>query len=957
MPELSPSWLTPVENCWVSDPDKKILGRVTGHKTEGNSTYVRVEWGGSRTSMWHSIEDLRSGFRPGHIVQDKPRSNTRRTLGTGTVVGDRRIAGRDMVLVQIHNTGESRWLPYERLRRIRDATIKYQRAEAPEPDSGERFRLKALAYALDSWNQVTGALDRLDVDPLPHQIDLVHRIMTSDQSNWLIADDVGLGKTIEVGLLLAAMKRRRQARRVLIVCPAGVVRQWQDEMKYKFDADFRMYGLDFNINQPSHWTTYDKVIVSIDRAKSDNHVSVFRDSGEWDVIVFDEAHHLSKIERQAVTQRYQLAEYLKDLTDRFIFLTGTPHQGRTHQFVNLLLLLRPDLGRRFARLFSDPSVVAEVVLRNRKSLATDANGKFLFRGQDTHLVEVPLSQSARKFDERLKSYLQYGYAASAAGGTTGRAIGFVMTTYRKLASSSIVAIERALQRRLDRLRNGDRTLARNATVSTLNDLADSFQDGTDGQDDLDTVADHVSTTNVGANPFFDDEQDQIIELIEAAQHVQRDDRKLKRFLSEIVDPLWRQGERLLIFTEYRATQDYLVRELEKRYPSGGVMQINGSMSLNDKRASIDTFNSTARFMVSTEAGGEGINLHDRCHIMVNYDLPWNPSRLVQRSGRLYRYGQRERVIVFNLTSNDGFDNTVLSMMLERVLTIAQGMSEVSSDYSEGLQTEIIGALLERLDVASILANNRTMDMSRTDEEIDEAINRAKSAQSQQEQLFAHVEGYDPNASSALYRFGPNDVITFLEGILPRKEVTIRNRLHNGMTLELQLPEEMRGRYSEFRQRTVVHVTADRRIVLRDSRIVSMDFASPFFRDLIEFAKSPEFKGEYAHLRGPESGTLGLYKIRWQNDQGIPRWEALVPIFLRDHAPTAVPNPGFFGSLLFQTAQDPANSPTGNTSERQKRLKKLSDCAHAELAGRCSILRHPNDIVLLAAADIDADSPL
>ena len=254
---------------------------------------MRVEWGVERKSEWHPVEELSNGFRPGNVVQDRPRSNTRKPLGAGTVLTHRRIADREMVQVQLHSTEESRWLPYENLLRIRDASIKYRRAEALQSDSGERFRLKALAHALDSWNQVTGALDRLDVDPLPHQIDLVHRIMTSDQSNWLIADDVGLGKTIEVGLLLAAMKRRRQARRVLVVCPAGMVRQWQDEMKYKFNEDFRVYRIDFYIHQPSHWATYDKVIVSIDRAKSDSHSPIFGDSGEWDVIVFDEAHHLS----------------------------------------------------------------------------------------------------------------------------------------------------------------------------------------------------------------------------------------------------------------------------------------------------------------------------------------------------------------------------------------------------------------------------------------------------------------------------------------------------------------------------------------------------------------------------------------------------------------------------------------------------------------------------------------
>ena len=859
-----------------------------------------------------------------------------------------------MVQVQLHGTGESRWLPYENLLRLRDASIKYARVEAPQTDSAERFRLKGLAHALDSWNQVTGALDRLDVDPLPHQIDLVHRIMNSDHSNWLIADDVGLGKTIEVGLLLAAKKRRRQARRVLVVCPAGVVRQWQDEMRYKFNEDFRIYGLDFNINQPSHWGTYDKVIVSIDRAKSDSHSPVFSDSGEWDVIVFDEAHHLSKIEGQAVTQRYQLAEKLKDMTDSFIFLTGTPHQGRTYQFVNLLLLLRPDLIERFRRISSDPSVVAELVLRNRKSLVTDARGNFIFRGQTTNRIDVPLSESARAFDGQLQSYLRHGYAASVAGGTTGRAIGFVMTTYRKLASSSIAAIERALERRASRLRGENENSLVNGFVQTLDELEEAFDDGMDSMDDLGEISESIVASSTGANSFFEDEQSQISELLAAAKQVKHDDLKLKKFLSEIVDPIHSVGEQLLIFTEYRATQDYLVTALRERHPDAGVAQINGSMSLSEKRANIDTFNETAQFMISTEAGGEGINLHDRCHILVNYDLPWNPSRLVQRAGRLYRYGQQKRVIVFNLTAEDGFDNKTLSMMLDRVESIAQAMAEVDDDFRDGLETEIIGDLLERLDIASVLSANRAMDVSRTDEEIDIAIERAREAKRQQENLFAHVEGYNPQATTALYTFGPEDVLAFLEGILPFRGVRIRDRLHNGRTLEIQLPDEMRGRYSEFPPRaTVVRVTVDRQIAIRRQNVVPMDFASPFFRNLVEFAKSPEFKGDYASLLGPESGTLTLYKIRWQNDQGVPRWEALIPIFLKKGAECAVSNPVFFGSLLRSEAIGCDLPVSGKPDIRRGRLKITENQASSELADRCSTLRHPNDIVLIAAADIVA----
>ena len=492
-------------------------------------------------------------------------------------------------------------------------------------------------------------------------------------------------------------------------------------MRYKFNEDFRIYGLDFNINQPSHWSSFDKVIVSVDRAKSDVHLSVFKDSGEWDVIVFDEAHHLSKIESQATTLRYRLAESLQGMTDSLIFLTGTPHQGRTDQFANLLLLLRPDLSRRIRTMFSDSSVVAEIVLRNRKSLVTDASGNFIFKGQSTNLIEVPLSQTAAMFNEELQRYLQEGYAASEAGGNTGRAIGFVMTTYRKLASSSVAAIERALLRRQDRLLGMRVAPSGETETISLNEIEDSFEEGSDGIDDLHDVAETVADSYAGGSPFFEDELRQITRLCAAAKELRTDDYKLQHFLTDIIDPLYQEGKQVLIFTEYRATQEYLVDALQQRYAGAAIAQINGSMSLNEKRNNIERFNADTQFLVSTEAGGEGINLHERCHVLVNYDLPWNPRRLVQRAGRLYRYGQRERVVVFNLMAEDSFDNQALALMMRRVVNIAQDLSPVGSEFREGITAEIIGELMERLDVASILAQNREMEIVRTETEIEAAI--------------------------------------------------------------------------------------------------------------------------------------------------------------------------------------------------------------------------------------------
>ena len=935
--------LIPIAGCCVThaDPGRypKTRGIVISHRDEpGKVAVVQVRWGNARTEEWHPVTELRSGFRKGDEVQDIPRSNTRKPLGRGTVDGTRHLAGQTLALVHLQDTGETRQIPYENLRLIRRS--------APAADSAERFRLKTLAYALDSWNQVTGALDRFDVDPLPHQISLVHRIMDSSQKNWLIADDVGLGKTIEVGLLLAAKKRRREARRILVVCPAGMVQQWKDEMQDKFNEAFRIYGQDFSIVRPGDWAThgYDKVIVSIDRAKSDNHLPLFTASSPepWDVIVFDEAHHLSKISGAAITQRYHLAERLRPLADEFVFLTGTPHQGDHERFVHLLRLLRPDLTSRLATMFTNPSVVAEIVLRNRKSQVTDAQGKFLFRGQDTRRIEAPLSEKARAFDAKLQSYLRSGYGAAEVGGNTGRAIGFVMTTYRKLASSSIAAIAKALRRRLDRLGGGNGNIVP-AAPPFGDDLDEyAFREGNDGLDNLDEISD------IAAAPFFADEPQQIADLLTASATVKADDRKLDHFLTQIVAPLRRQGQKLLVFTEYRATQDYLAKALAKQYPESEVALINGGMSLQEKRQSIDRFNESAPFMVSTEAGGEGFNLHENCHVLVNYDLPWNPARLVQRAGRLYRYGQQERVVVFNLLADDGFDNHALGKMLERVDTIAAEMMAVSDEFNEGLQDEIIGELLERVDVASILAENRDLDVDRTDAEIAAAVDLAKETQSQQEQLFAQVAGFDPQAAAALSGFSAADVLAFLEGILPFRNIRIRERLYGGRVLELELPSEMRGQFSEFGNSTVVRVTASRDPQVRRARAVPMDFASAFFTDLITFAEAPEFKGEQAGLVGPAAGTLAIYKLRWQNDQGVPNEEQLLPVFQPEGSGQCNINPDFFNDLLAAPAVSNTQLEHANRQRIQQRMQAR---ANEELARRCTELRHPNDIVLLGIADI------
>ncbi len=940
--------LVPVEGCWVRRRGSKTpLGFVHDRRSTRDEWELRIDWGnGSRE--WVPLAMLECGIQLHWAVQDIPLTTTRDPLGPGRVVGKRQLGGREQVLVQLDSDGRSVWLPYENLRRIKDARLRYVRAETRTSDHAERFRLRILAHALENWNYLTGSLDRLDVDPLPHQIQLVHRILSSGNYNWLIADDVGLGKTIEVGLLLAALKRKHQARRVLIVAPAGLTRQWQDELHFKFGETYEIYGRNFIIERPEQWKIHDHVIVSIDLAKRDDRLQQFRQAGGWDVVVFDEGHKLTRYASGERAQRYRLAETLRPLSNAFLLLSGTPHQGYTDRFVALLELVRPDLKRQIHTLEANPEIVSDMILRNRKTEVTDADGNFIFKGQTIHRVPVEPSSATQRFQSLLHDYLRRGYKAGENTGAAGRAIGFVMTTYRKLASSSIAAIERALRLRRERLLAG--TSADRQSVTDDAQLA--IDDLVEGGDDQDDLVDATSSTP--ASEFFARELEMIDALLAEVVVVRGQDEKLRLFLEEAVAPLQVQGNKLLVFTEYRATQTYLKKALEQRFSaSGGVVVINGSMKLDEKLESIAAFNSTATFMISTEAGGEGINLQESCHVMVNYDLPWNPARLVQRMGRLYRYGQRQRVVVFNMHARDSFDNRAIGMMLDRVMQIARDMAPVGPEYNERLYADILGEVLDNLDLASVLQGATDMEIEHTRAQIDEALERARRAKSLQDEIFSHVVGYDPNALQGTLGLTMQHVGLFIAGMLPHIGANIEATLHDGHLFEIRLPDELRGRFAEFGQRTVVRVTTDRRLGQRLKDVVLLDFEAPFFQFLVETAKAHEFDGIYASIVSPSQsgGVLGAFKLRWQNDQGQAVTEEFVPLFSGPDG-TISANPPFLAHWLVSPLAS-APLPNANTEERGRAFDRLVGAASERLAAESTRFKHPNGLVQLAACDARA----
>ncbi|MCB1871501.1 MAG: DEAD/DEAH box helicase, partial [Gammaproteobacteria bacterium] len=793
--------LLPVRHSWVRQKmldGSERCGRVETAIDTGSNVQVTVKWQGAGETSTVFLSELHGGFKPMMEVQDIPNSRTRKPLGEGVVLKTRTLGNRDQVLVDFPQTGKQLWLPYENMQLIKGARHRFILGDKGPGDSAERFRLKSLAHALEMWNENTGSLSHLEIDPLPHQIHLVHHILASGDLNWLIADDVGLGKTIETGMLLAALKQRGSLQRVLLVTPAGLTKQWQEELNNKFRmGEFQIYGEDFHINEPRHWKMYDYVIASIDRLKDEKHLDSLQQAGAWDIIVFDEAHRLSRRQyglKLDASQRFQLAANLRSNTDAMLLLSATPHQGMHDKFQALLELLHPERKAEITTLALNPEIIGDMVFRNNKADVTDAEGNFIFKGKTTKAIRVEVSAAALEFDKSLQSYLRQGYAAGASLGIKGNAIGFVMTIYRKLAASSVAAIHNALLNRRARLEG---EADNGVTISDLDEQDQRF------------FGEWEEQLQTAAKEFFAGELDLLDELIAEADRLKSEDRKIRQFLEQILDNVIanNKSEKVLIFTEYRTTQNYLKAAIERRFGENSVELINGSMPHQRRREAISRFDEEVQFLISTEAGGEGINLQRNCHIMANYDLPWNPMRLVQRIGRLYRYGQQKRVVVFNVHSPDTADEQIMEMMYSRIDQVVDDMAGVSSEYNDQLRDDILGEIADLMDVNQILEEATLAGIQRTQERIDEALARAKEATVKQRELFEYAASFDPDETRHELSVSREHGAAFVQGMLRQLDIEVVDTTHNGLLWHIRLPERVQQVLGVSRSR--YEVTLDR----------------------------------------------------------------------------------------------------------------------------------------------------
>lgn len=615
-----------------------------------------------------------------------------------------------MRLETMHSSGEGTWIlgmvgtQSERFRKVTltDDQIKgltILAAGFTFDGEGSLLRLGLQAHSLGiAWEfDPYFGLSISRVDPLPHQLEAVYdHLLKLARVKFLLADDAGAGKTIMAGLLIRELKLRGLAERILIVCPANLTFQWQRELKEKFDEKFnRIKGAEirdqFGINQ---WMEQNQIITSLDLAKRSEILQGLRQA-HWDLVIVDEAHRMSAADREHKTQRYRLGELLRDSSDHLLLLTATPHKGDPVNFTFFLQLLDEDvyadvrsireaMAQRRAPFYLRRIKEAMVYFPERNPDGTWV-AKKIFTKRIPHTVDFHIDGAEFDLYRDVTRYVKQQSTKAAAQGDDprARAIGFLMSLYQRRLASSTYAMRHSLENRAKRLETGlkrAQELTRMAPpeipdLEELDEMEDYERERLEEILDAFTLASNAEQIN--------EEIQELRRLAEQAQSVEESGTEEKLF--RLKELLQEKGffdhpeQRLLIFTEFKDTLDYLKGCFKEWGFKVGC--IHGSMKPGSREEEGSRLYVEQQFkdndiqiLVATEAAGEGINLQC-CHILFNYDIPWNPNRLEQRMGRIHRYGQPYDCLIFNFVATNTIEGKILQRLLERLQEIRDALDD------------------------------------------------------------------------------------------------------------------------------------------------------------------------------------------------------------------------------------------------------------------------------------------
>lgn len=526
--------------------------------------------------------------------------------------------------------------------------------------------------------------------PLPHQLHVLNRAMETNNIRYILADEVGLGKTIEAGMIIRELKSRGLVSRILVVCPTGLVTQWASEMQEKFHEKFQVIlPSDYDTirrltDNDDVYGQFDQVISPMDSIKpiekhagwSEEKIEKYNEeriysiiNSGWDLIIIDEAHRVAGSSGEVA--RYKLGNLLAQASPYLLLLSATPHNGKTEPFLRLIRLLDADAFPNAKSIVREQ--VAPFLIRTEKREAIDNNGNLLFKNRITHLVTISWNERnnlQRELYEMVSSYVAKTYNKALRNRKKNMCLIFLLIIMQRMVTSSTAAIRQSLERRLNVLLE-QRTCVGNLREEDLDEL--NIEDG---------VEDALEAISLDMELEIE-ELKQIISLAKQAQF-QNQDAKVEPLLNEI-DAILSEDrtQKVIIFTEFVATQTYLQELLVNRGYT--VTILNGGMSIDERNAAMQEFKTSTSIFISTDAGGEGLNLQF-ANIIINYDLPWNPMKIEQRCGRVDRIGQQRDVHIYNFIVGETVENRVREVLEEKLSVILKEMGV--DKYSDVLDSEV-----------------------------------------------------------------------------------------------------------------------------------------------------------------------------------------------------------------------------------------------------------------------------
>lgn len=759
--------------------------------------------------------------------------------------------------------------------------------------------IEAERYKFASLFDPLLAMNTSKIDPLPFQIEAVYGyILKLPRIRFLIADDPGAGKTIMAGLIIKELKLRGIVNKILIVVPGHLKYQWIRELKEKFQEpaaliDRSVLNAHYGENP---WQRESQVITSIDFAKREEILPSIG-SVDWDLIIVDEAHKMAAYrygDKLSKTERYKLGEVLSKSTEHLLFLTATPHKGDPENYRLFLDLLIPGF-------FATRKLIAESIenkdnplfIRRLKEDLKNFEGEPIFTNRYPKTIRFRLSEKEKKLYNELSEYVisQYNRALRR---DKRRNVAFALLILQRRMASSTYALLRSLERRKDKLEDllKEPELIKEIPIYIDIEEVDDYEEEKRWDQEK-----KWETLSIAENKEeLEKEINTLKKLIEKAKEILRVECEVK--LSELKDAIeegfrkirkMHGNEKILIFTESKDTLEYLV----KRINSWGysVNFIHGGMKLEERVGAEKVFQHEKQIMVATEAAGEGINLQF-CHLMINYDIPWNPNRLEQRMGRIHRYGQQKDVYVFNLVAQDTREGQVLAKLFDKLEEIRKAIG--SDKVFDVIGDIFYGKNLYQL-ILEAVANARNMDeiIKELDIKVDEEyITKVKEAlgESLATRHIDYTRIKEMAEKAKEYRLIPEYVEEFFKRAFKKTGGKFRIRRDgfiaiNSVAYEIRKIAEgvdFKNRYGSI-PKSYPKAIFDKDIAFKNPDAEFISFGHPLFEALLEWVSKNYFtelqKGAvFEDPSGRYDGVLWFFEGEVKDGKGQVAGKRLITIY-------------------------------------------------------------------------------